>query len=452
MKMIKPLIALTPLALIALASCGVSGGSSSSGEPQPSSSSSSEDDSGKTTVPTDPKTAEDYFGSVKAARKRTAESEQVRIYTPHANVNDNIPENGYLEASIAFHIDVDEDKDDGLSSLAQSLDLGGLSIADMDIGAVVNAMPMDFRVTGLQKENKDLVLSFMNSIDERDGSVDITMSGRSAFSSRFTTEFYVEDNLFYANLSSVNALLVLFGGSDYKLPGKGRMAFDLPSTFSAKDLFFLEENEKNASIFEDIDKAFEERGLTLKASDILDTFSNLDYEVYKRTDAKLWTLQDNSIKLEIKNEEELRQFNLAIFDSSETERTEEERKTYEDNLKETLDFIDFDHLSIETRFSSKGITYNRASYKINSFDSEKKIEFENLPISITPSGEWGFRFGLAYQYDNVEPKMLSESQKGKYEFIETDDALQKILDIIRDTLNRDSSESEPSSASSEESI
>ena len=451
MKIVKPLIALAPLALIALASCGSSAETSSSSGAI-SSSTSEADESGKTPVDTNPKTPEEYFASAKDARKRTSEAEQIRVYTPHANVNDNILENGYLEASMACHINVNEEGGgEGLSSLVDSLDLGGISISDMDIGMVVSAMPLDFCVTGLQKENKDLLLSFKNSIGDRDGSVSITMSGRSAFTSRFTTEFYVEDNKFYSNLSSINALLVLFGGSDYKLPGKGRMCFDVPEYFNAKDLFFLTENDKNTKIFENIDKALEKAGLTLRSSDIIDTFSNLDYELYQRTDAKLWTLEDNSIKLDIKNEDELRQFTMGIYDSSESEHTADERKAYEEDLQKTLDYIDFDHMAIELRFSSKGLTYLRSSYKIKSFGSSETIALEGMPFTIVPSGEWGFRYGLAFEYDSVEPNTLSDSQKAKYEYIDTDDALQSILDAIRDTINQGSSSSEESLSSDESS-
>ncbi|MBQ4254781.1 MAG: hypothetical protein II721_02125, partial [Bacilli bacterium] len=149
MKSLKALLLLTPTALLALASCGAPAPSSSSSsifsseESKTSATSSKEADtsisssnseesqsseesktsgesvSSKESVSSEeeslpevteysvPTTEKEYFQQLNRATKSSEEANDIRIYTPHANVKRKIDKNGYASAQFGMHFDLD---------------------------------------------------------------------------------------------------------------------------------------------------------------------------------------------------------------------------------------------------------------------------------------------------------------------------------------------------------
>ena len=167
---------------------------------------------------------------------------------------------------------------------------------------------------------------------------------------------------------------------------------------------------------------------------IIESVKNLSYDLYTSTKNSDWKFEDNAISLAIQGEDQLKTFLVDLFKGSNKDYQEADLKTYQDNIDDMLSYMEFDHISTLSRFNEKGLDYTNFSFLISSFDKDKFLsikEAQDAGVHAYPTGSMGLYYGLAYDYENIVPDSLTTKEMVKYEMIDSETVVTKILDLIR---------------------
>ncbi|MCR5078830.1 MAG: hypothetical protein K6B65_02790, partial [Bacilli bacterium] len=398
----------------------------------------------------EPNTEKEYFQQASRASRLSEEADNIRIYTPHANVKKNIPTNGYGTAQFGVHLDVDVQDEDAKELMSN---LGMDDKVSLDLSLNAKKVPFDYRDTNRNAEDTSKrIMSFVNEIEDEVSQVDFSLGDYTLTSSSVYTAIHQIDNALFVDLAWLDGLYSTLTASH--LPGNGRVSFNLsePQEFFdelIEGIVSLEEEEASEEA-DDSDDSEEDSddGYSLGFGDfdfgaldflsdidlteVFEALQNISYELYLDTKTCNWTFADNTISISIEGEEQLKAFMLSLYDANDEEKDATDRSEYSANIDRYLDMLVFDHAKGSIRFSEKGLEYENYSFLISSFDKDKILdEIGESSVKAYPVGAYGLSYGLAYEYDNVTPDQLSPMAYSKYTAIDREAVVTKILDLIR---------------------
>ena len=428
----------------------------------------------------EPYTPEQYFNAFKSASEKTSKANDIRVYTPHANVKLGIEESGYgkftssgklytregalkesIDASNTSTEEASMKESESLSTNEETPETEEEKVkADTYIETVsdflvnVDRLPLDLRLHNKEAKNKkeEYVSSFATSIEDVDPKISAKFGSNKLPSVSSGLSIYNDKGTTYVDMSEFSSLFLLIDlGDDVDLNG-GKIAYEFDADAIANLILSLSDN---------------------------DSILSFDEDVYKETE-ELWSLRNNNeISFSIVGEEKLLDYSVKAFRRSinvdeakggDKFAKEGEVAAFQKLLeKAILPLFEFDSASYGIRWNKEGyIDYSYQSFLISKFDEKKFYDFVtnydgpslskfidkyggNIEIApgitlskindllggmgknpqyvgdttsfLLPSGELSFSLGLAYQYegDDLAPKTLSDKEKAKYKLVEKDD-------------------------------
>lgn len=429
----KPQLILLASSALLLASCG--GGHSSTSSSTPPALTPSE-----------------YFSSFRAALAKTKEANDIRAYTPHANVKLNFAENGYgkLSAGGKIYTRVGAAKGEATEQKKEQTPADSFTETSADFSLLAERIPLDVRFHNLQSKNKktDFASSFVNAIGDVDPKVKATFGTLNLPSLSSSVKMYADNGVQYVDASEFSSILSMLGAQGEKFKD-GKIAYDYGSDSSLPS--------------------------SIPGLNLFDSFLSFDEKSYNE-DKELWTLSNNNeIAFTLPSEQKLLQrtvkglrSHLKVDEASGLDKVAKEAEVaaFQVLLEETLlPLMEFDSFTYGFRWNEQGrIDYSYQKLRILDFDQEKLYklvseydgsslhellklygkDIELIPglslgtidailtaFSLTPryvgekksflipDDEMSYSLGLAYQYEGADlaPAKLSEQEKRQFKTV-----------------------------------